>query len=140
MIAYGWTSEQIQEAVEYVNGLYVPEGGIAVTTRNLEIKALCCGRGNSTIKVNLEFGGSTAKREDGTYPPGVNYRAWVETTLLPKQPVPTLELINTRSTCAYVNGCEVVSVERTRSNGSLCWHAFGHFMAKLFDSNAQGKI
>ena len=140
MIAYGWNSEQIEEAVRYLNNLYAPEGGVAVEVVDFEVKAHRCQRGNSTLKFSLRFLDSTARRSDGSYPPGVGYKAWMSSKLLPKQPVPTPELINERSTHDYRGGCEVIAVERTRSCGHLCWHAFGHFMAKMFDLNATGKL
>lgn len=144
MIAYGWTQEDLHIAEKYVSDLLTEKGGVVVMLNNVEVKSLNCRLGNSTLKFSLSFAGSTAKRK-GEYPPGVSYKAWTEGSLVKKQPIPLPEVIDCSQggfagSPLFDKGRERIQVERTRGTGSLCWHAFGHFMAKLFDLNPGGRL
>ena len=142
MVAYGWTEEHLRIACRYASDRLTKEGGVAIELRYPEVKTYNCRLGNCTIRFTLGFATSTAKRKDGTYLPGVVYNSERVRKLLPKQPIPTPEVMNKRKSIHFIHnqGREYVDVMRTRSTGSLCWHSYGHFMAKLFDLNPGGKL
>jgi len=141
VIGYGWTEQHLHAACAYANTVIVPEGGVPITLNNLEVKTRKCKLGNSTLSFSLSFTGSTARRKDGTYPAGTAYTTTMMSKLLPRQPIPTAEVQNIRKNGGnYPEGREYTMVAVTRSTGSLCWHTFGHFMAKLFDLNPGGRL
>ena len=139
MVGYGWTEAHLHEACRYVSKKLVDVGGVSVMLRHFEVKTYDCRRGNSTISFALCFGASTAKHK-GEYPAGSAYTTRVGRRLLPKQPIPTAEVMNIRKSERCARGRQYVDELQTRSTSSLCWHSFGHFMAKLFDLNPDGKL
>ncbi len=141
MVAYGWTLEHLNEACRYVSNLLIKEGGVGVEVIYPEIKTYNCNRGNCTISFTLRFDSSTKRRKDGSYPAGSAYTQEWGSRILPKQPIPTAEVQNMRYAMSVGNqGREYEDVLQSRSTSSLCWHSFGHFMAKLFDLNPTGKL
>ena len=140
MVAYGWTEEHLREACAYATEKIREAGGVQIGMRHVEIKTYECRRGNATIGFTLNFFGSTARRKDGSYPAGVAYKTELRSWVLPKQPIPMAEVIDIRQKERHSCGRQYELKAMTRSTGSLCWHTFGHFMAKLFQLNPAGKL
>lgn len=140
MIAYGWTEAHVREACAYASDKIMAEDGVPIELKNMEVKTHACQRGNATLSFSLGFLGSTARRGDGSYPAGSAYTTHVRNICLPTQPIPTAEVQNMRTTEPLSRGREYELRTITRSTSGLCWHTFGHFMAKLFDLNAAGRL
>ena len=137
MIAYGWTGDQIQDAVDYANRIYAKDGGPGIDIRGYEVKSYRCRRGNHTAYFTLGFEGATHRLKDCTYPPGVSFNLHYKTVFI-RDVIPFTELGIPGK--LYAGGERKETRYFPRSTGHLCWHAFGHVFAHLFEINENGKI
>lgn len=142
MITYGWDKEDLYKAIDYVNSLYAPHKGIPIEIRELRTISRRCRKGKQTLRFTLGFSESTRRHKNGDYSPGVSLKYYNYCVCL-KPIIPFYDIIGNNLGYDFINrstGYISDWREGIKTNGHLCWHSFGHFMAYLFKTNPEGKI
>lgn len=136
MTGYGWTTQEIENAIRETSALYRQHGQIGFSMSDHYVRSFKCRRGAWTVDFRVQVDGSAGRLKDGTYPAGTGYTEQTRTTLI-KDPLPWTEL---GMPDGYRNGRRKRTTDYHRGTGSPCWHVWGHVLRRLLDRNPKGKI